>query len=245
MSIPLDTLIKSLELPAKVALLTGATMFTLAPGVHRARRGAAVRRAHRRARASSSAAAPRSPCCPTPRCSPPPGARRPRTRSAAPRRGGDRAGDPRRARADHQPAPASGAGAQRRRPQRRAIAPVVTTGGLALMASGVANGLDAAGARQGWADVLEQLALAAVPFGFLAGLLRSRIAQAGAMSSLMARLGRRPGPRRGARRAGGGARGSVAPARLLAAGRRALRGRRRPARWRGWTVGILGGEVEL
>ncbi len=79
-------------------------------------------------------------------------------------------------------------------PQRRAIAPVVTTGGLALMASGVANGLDAAGARQGWADVLEQLALAAVPFGFLAGLLRSRIAQAGAMSSLMARLGGDPGP---------------------------------------------------
>ena len=79
-------------------------------------------------------------------------------------------------------------------PQRRAIAPVVTTGGVALVASGVANGLDAAGARQDWADVLEQLALAAVPFGFLAGLLRSRIAQAGAMSSLMARLGGDPGP---------------------------------------------------
>ena len=79
-------------------------------------------------------------------------------------------------------------------PQRRAIAPVVTTGGLALLASGVANGLDAAGARQGWADVLEQLTLAAVPFGFLAGLLRSRITQAGAMSSLMARLGGDPGP---------------------------------------------------
>ena len=79
-------------------------------------------------------------------------------------------------------------------PQRRAIAPVVGTGGVALVASGVANGLDAAGARQDWADVLEQLALAAVPFGFLAGLLRSRIAQAGAMSSLMARLGGDPGP---------------------------------------------------
>ena len=79
-------------------------------------------------------------------------------------------------------------------PQRRAIAPVVWTGGVALLVSGLANGLDAAGARQGWANVLQQLALAAVPFGFLAGLLRSRIAQAGAMSALMARLGGDPGP---------------------------------------------------
>ena len=79
-------------------------------------------------------------------------------------------------------------------PQRRAIAPVLWTGGVALIVSGVANGLDAAGARQHWANVLQQLAFAAVPFGFLAGLLRSRIAQAGAMSSLMARLGGDPGP---------------------------------------------------
>ena len=79
-------------------------------------------------------------------------------------------------------------------PQRRAIAPVVWTGGLALVVSGVANGLDAAGAPQDWAYVLQQLAFAAVPFGFLAGLLRSRIAQAGAMSSLVARLGADPRP---------------------------------------------------
>ena len=79
-------------------------------------------------------------------------------------------------------------------PQRRAIAPVVWTGGVALVVSGVANGLDAAGARQDAVDVLEQLALAAVPFGFLAGLLRSRLVQAGAVSELVARLGQSPDP---------------------------------------------------
>ena len=42
--------------------------------------------------------------------------------------------------------------------------------------------------------MLEQLTLAAVPFGFLAGLLRSRLLQAGAVSELVARLGQSPGP---------------------------------------------------
>ena len=79
-------------------------------------------------------------------------------------------------------------------PQRRVIAPVVWTGGVALLTSGVANGLDAAGTPQEWLEILAQLALAAVPFGFLAGLLRSRLAQAGAVSELVARLGQSPGP---------------------------------------------------
>jgi signal transduction histidine kinase len=79
-------------------------------------------------------------------------------------------------------------------PQRRALAPVVWTGGAAFVVFMIANGFDAAGAPQDFLERLSQALLVTVPFGFLAGLLRSRLAQASAMSGLVARLGQAPEP---------------------------------------------------
>jgi signal transduction histidine kinase len=79
-------------------------------------------------------------------------------------------------------------------PQRRALAPVLWTGGAAFVAFAIANGFDAAGAPQDFLDRLSEAVLVTVPFGFLAGLLRSRLAQASAMSGLVARLGQAPEP---------------------------------------------------
>jgi signal transduction histidine kinase len=79
-------------------------------------------------------------------------------------------------------------------PQRRVLAPVLSIGGAAFCVLGVAAGLDTVGAT---VDALERVALvllAAVPFGFLAGLLRSRLAQAGRIAELVAELGQAPGP---------------------------------------------------
>jgi signal transduction histidine kinase len=78
--------------------------------------------------------------------------------------------------------------------QRRTLDPVMWTGGASLAAYVLAKGFDAAGSR---VEVLERLALAllaTVPFGFLAGLLRSRLAQAVAVSGLVRRLGEAPEP---------------------------------------------------
>jgi signal transduction histidine kinase len=74
--------------------------------------------------------------------------------------------------------------------QRRALAPMVWTSGAAFLVLAVAAGLDAAGAGS---DVLENvslLMLAAVPFAFLAGLLRTRLAAGDRISALVERLGR-------------------------------------------------------
>jgi signal transduction histidine kinase len=79
-------------------------------------------------------------------------------------------------------------------PQRRALAPVLWTGGAAFVAFLIANGFDAAGAPQEVLERVSQAVLVTVPFGFLAGLLRSRLARASAMSGLVARLGQAPGP---------------------------------------------------
>jgi signal transduction histidine kinase len=79
-------------------------------------------------------------------------------------------------------------------PQRRALAPVLWTGGAAFVVFVIANGFDAAGAPQDFLDRLSEAVLVTVPFGFLAGLLRSRLVQASAMSALVARLGQAPGP---------------------------------------------------
>jgi signal transduction histidine kinase len=64
----------------------------------------------------------------------------------------------------------------------------------------VAKGFDAAGAQQDALDWLAEALVTTVPFGFLAGLLRSRLAQGAAMSELLARLGEAPaeGPLRAA-----------------------------------------------
>src|SRR5919199_1910852 len=73
--------------------------------------------------------------------------------------------------------------------QRVALRPVLWTGGAAFAAFGVAKGFDAAGAQQDALDWLAEALVTTVPFGFLAGLLRSRLAQGAAMSELLARLG--------------------------------------------------------
>jgi signal transduction histidine kinase len=86
--------------------------------------------------------------------------------------------------------------------QRRAFAPVVISSGLvmgllAAWYAAVLAGLDA--------DLVNRLEdgrvvlLATVPFAFLAGLLRSRVAGATAVSELVARLGDPGGRRRGLR----------------------------------------------
>ena len=80
-----------------------------------------------------------------------------------------------------------------RRPRSPAMTPVVWTGGVAFVAFLVAKGFDAAGSPSQALDWLSEALLAAVPFGFLAGLLRSRLAQGAAVSELIARLGDAPG----------------------------------------------------
>jgi signal transduction histidine kinase len=78
--------------------------------------------------------------------------------------------------------------------QRRALAPVVWTGAAAFVAFVVVIGFDTAGNPQGGLELLAYVLLAMLPFGFLGGLLRSRLAQATAVSELVARLGQAPEP---------------------------------------------------
>jgi signal transduction histidine kinase len=76
--------------------------------------------------------------------------------------------------------------------QRRAIAPVYLSGGLVLALYAVWSVLGVARAAPDLQETLEYarvIALAFVPFAFLAGLLRSRVAAAAAVSELIARLG--------------------------------------------------------
>jgi signal transduction histidine kinase len=80
------------------------------------------------------------------------------------------------------------------RPQRQVLAPVLWTGGGALLAFLIAKGFDAAGSPQHGLELLSEALLATVPFGFLVGLLRSRLAQGAAMSELIGRLGDAPEP---------------------------------------------------
>jgi signal transduction histidine kinase len=76
--------------------------------------------------------------------------------------------------------------------QRRALTPVYLSGGLVLALYAVWGVL---GVFQAWPNAQDDLerarviALAVVPFAFLAGLLRSRVAAASAVSDLVARLG--------------------------------------------------------
>jgi signal transduction histidine kinase len=79
-------------------------------------------------------------------------------------------------------------------PQRRVLAPVMWTGGPAFVVYAIAAGLDAADATVEELESVALLLLAAVPFGFLAGLLRSRLAQGERISELVARLGQSPDP---------------------------------------------------
>jgi signal transduction histidine kinase len=80
-------------------------------------------------------------------------------------------------------------------PQRRAMAPILWSGVALLALLGTALGSDAAGISRltdmlGWAGLL---VFASVPWVFLIGLVRSRVARAGAVSELLLRLGEAPG----------------------------------------------------
>ena len=77
--------------------------------------------------------------------------------------------------------------------RRRALMPVLWTGGIAFASFLVANGFDAAGAPSRTLEWISRALVATVPFGFLAGLLRSRLAEGAALSALVARLGDLPG----------------------------------------------------
>jgi signal transduction histidine kinase len=79
--------------------------------------------------------------------------------------------------------------------QRRAMAPVVWSGVAMLVLLATALGSDAAGISR-LTDMLGTLGLfvfASVPWVFLIGLVRSRVARAGAVSELLLRLGEAPG----------------------------------------------------
>ncbi|HET9739486.1 MAG TPA: histidine kinase [Solirubrobacteraceae bacterium] len=80
-------------------------------------------------------------------------------------------------------------------PQRRAMAPVLWSAVTILILLATALGSDAVGFARvtdvlGW---LSMVAFASVPFVFLIGLVRTRVAGAGAVSELLLRLGQEPG----------------------------------------------------
>jgi signal transduction histidine kinase len=80
-------------------------------------------------------------------------------------------------------------------PQRRAMAPILWSGIALLVLLATSLGSDAAGISRltdvlGWAALL---VFASVPWVFLIGLVRSRVARAGAVSELLLRLGEAPG----------------------------------------------------
>ena len=78
--------------------------------------------------------------------------------------------------------------------RRRVLAPVLWTGGAAFLVYFVAAGFDAAGAPVPALEHLMVALVATVPFGFLIGLLRSRLAEGAAVASLVRRLGQTPEP---------------------------------------------------
>ncbi len=82
---------------------------------------------------------------------------------------------------------------ERAQPRGRAWRPVLWTGGISVAAFVVAKGFDAAGSPHDALDLISQALVATVPFGFLAGLLRSRLAQGEAVAELIARVGQAPG----------------------------------------------------
>ena len=85
--------------------------------------------------------------------------------------------------------------------QRRALAPVYASGGLVLALYAVWAVLGVLDVAHGTQETLERarvVALAFVPFAFLAGLLKSRVVGGAAVTELVARLG--AGPRSGALR---------------------------------------------
>ena len=82
---------------------------------------------------------------------------------------------------------------ERAQPRGRAWRPVLWTGGISVLGFVVAKGFDAVGSPSDALELISQALVATVPFGFLAGLLRSRLAQGEAVSELIARVGEAPG----------------------------------------------------
>jgi signal transduction histidine kinase len=78
--------------------------------------------------------------------------------------------------------------------RRRVLAPVLWTGGAAFFVYFLAAGFDVAGTTVPALDHLTLALVATVPFGFLAGLLRSRLAEGTAVGELVRRLGHTPDP---------------------------------------------------
>jgi signal transduction histidine kinase len=76
--------------------------------------------------------------------------------------------------------------------QRQVLAPVAWTGGATLVVFAIAKGFDAVGAQSDELDRLTLLFFSTVPFGFLAGLLRTRLSHGTAVSELVSRLGQVP-----------------------------------------------------
>jgi signal transduction histidine kinase len=77
--------------------------------------------------------------------------------------------------------------------QRRALLPVLVTGGLAIGVYAVSKAFDAAGDASEALNRVSEALVATIPFGFLVGLLGTRLAQGTAVSELIARLGDAPG----------------------------------------------------
>jgi signal transduction histidine kinase len=78
------------------------------------------------------------------------------------------------------------------RAQRQALAPVLVSGGLVMLLLAVWYAALLVHADQSFVDTLEDcryVVFATVPFAFIAGLLRSRVARATAVSEVVARLG--------------------------------------------------------
>jgi signal transduction histidine kinase len=79
-----------------------------------------------------------------------------------------------------------------RGPQRQAMAPVFVSGGLVMVLLGVWYAALLAGAGEDFVQGIEDaryVVLATVPFAFMAGLIRTRVAEASAVREIVARLG--------------------------------------------------------
>jgi signal transduction histidine kinase len=77
--------------------------------------------------------------------------------------------------------------------QRWALLPVIVTGGLAFAVYAVSKVFDAAGDASAALDWAAKALVATIPFGFLVGLLSTRLAQGAAVSELISRVGDAPG----------------------------------------------------
>jgi signal transduction histidine kinase len=78
------------------------------------------------------------------------------------------------------------------KPQREALAPVLVSGGLVMLLLAIWYAALLAHADPSFVDTLEDcryVVFATVPFAFIAGLLRSRVARAAAVSEVVAGLG--------------------------------------------------------